>query len=296
MEYGGLHPDPEAGIIKVEDAKGKIIGVAFIYGCHPSTLDLHNLEFTEDWPYYSIKGIKEKVGEDVWVAYFQSAQGDVKVGYTAELSAIGADMGIRNFKYAEHKGRMMVEPVVSTLPDIVTSGSPVVDMTSTFADFPIRDSYPITHAEAKRRQEEAKEKLAEMGKKADTIGKRVLDSYRVDVFLANLKVNRARRIESNKNPEPLSMEQQAVRIGDTVFVTFPNEVFSEIGLRVKQQSPFEKTFVIGLAAGHGGYIPTAAEYIEGGYAADMTGFSPKCEQVLIDTSRELISRLEYVEK
>ena len=92
------------------------------------------------------------------------------------------------------------------------------------------------------------------------------------------------------------MEQQAVRIGDTVFVTFPNEVFSEIGLRVKQQSPFEKTFVIGLAAGHGGYIPTAAEYIEGGYAADMTGFSPKCEQVLIDTSRELISRLEYIEK
>lgn len=296
MSYGGLHPDPEAGIIKVEDAQGKLIGIAFIYGCHPSTLDLHNLEFTEDWPHYSIEGIKEKVGDDVWVAYFQSAQGDVKVGYTAELSAVGAEMGIRNFKFAEHKGRMMVEPVVSTLPKIVTSGSPVIDMTSKFADFPIRDSYPITHAEAKRRDKEAKEKLAEMEKKADTIGKRVLDSYRVDVFLTGLAVNRSRRIEENKNPKPLSMEQQAVRIGDTVFVTFPNEVFTEIGVKVKQQSPFEKTFIIGLASGHGGYIPTAAEFLEGGYAADMTGFSPKCEQVIIDTSKELISRLEYVEK
>ena len=101
MEYGGLHPDPEVGIIKVVDANDKLLGVAFNYGCHPSTLDLHNLELTEDWPYYSIKGIKDKVGYDVWVAYFQSAQGDVKVGYTAELSAVGAEMGIRNLEYAE---------------------------------------------------------------------------------------------------------------------------------------------------------------------------------------------------
>ncbi|MFC1574211.1 neutral/alkaline non-lysosomal ceramidase N-terminal domain-containing protein [Candidatus Latescibacterota bacterium] len=296
MSYGGLHPDPEAGIIKVENAKGKLIGIAFIYGCHPSTLDLHNLEITEDWPYYSIIGIKEKVGEDVWVAYFQSAQGDVKVGYTAELSAVGADMGIRNFKYAEHKGRMMVEPVVSTLSGIVTSGSPVLDSVNSYADFPLRESYPMTHAEALQKQADAKEKLAEMEKKADTIGKRVLDQYKVDVFLANLAVGTARRVEEQENPKPLTMRRQAVRIGDTVIVTFPNEVFTEIGLKVKQQSPFEKTFVVGLASGHGGYIPTAAEFLEGGYASVMTGFSPKCEKVLIDTSRELISRLEYVEK
>ncbi|MBT4484522.1 MAG: hypothetical protein HOC71_12690, partial [Candidatus Latescibacteria bacterium] len=37
--YGGLHPDPEAGIIKIEDLKGNLMGVAFNYGCHPSTLD-----------------------------------------------------------------------------------------------------------------------------------------------------------------------------------------------------------------------------------------------------------------
>ena len=128
--------------------------------------------------------------------------------------------------------------------------------------------------------------------KTDTLGKRVLDRYRVDVFLTGLALDCAGWVENNPDPEPLSMEQQAVRIGDTVFVTFPNEVFSEIGLKVKKQSPFEKTFIIGLTSGHGDYIPTADEFPEGGYAVVRTRFSPKCENVCIDASLELIGRIK----
>ncbi|MCD6308273.1 MAG: neutral/alkaline non-lysosomal ceramidase N-terminal domain-containing protein [Candidatus Latescibacteria bacterium] len=291
MEYGGLHPDPEVGIIKVQDLKGKLTGVAFVYGCHPSTLDLHNLEFTEDWPYYAIKGIKEQIGEDVWVAYYQSAQGDVKVGYTAELSAVGADMGIRNWWFAEHKGSQMTWPVLEALDEIETSGALTVDATSAYYDFPLRDSYPVTAAEAERLDREAKAKLAEMEKKADSIGKRVLDRYRVDVFLSGLTLGCARWVESHPNPKPIPMLLQAVRIGDTVIATFPVEVFAEIGLAVKERSPVEKTFIIGLASGHGGYMPTADEYLEGGYSAVMTRYSPKCEQVLIESSLELIGKV-----
>ena len=134
-----------------------------------------------------------------------------------------------------------------------------------------------------------------MEKKAGTIGKRVLDRARVDVFLTGLALGCARWVESHPNPEPLPMEQMAVRIGDTVFVTFPNEVFTEIGLEVKELSPVDKTFIIGLASGHGGYIPTAAEFLEGGYASDMTRFGPKCGKVCIDTSLELISRVAGTE-
>ena len=293
MLHGGLHPDPEVGIIKVEDANGKLMGVAFNYGCHPSTLDLHNLKFTEDWPYYSITGLKESLGEDIWVAYYQSAQGDVKVGYTAELSAVGADMGgIRSFWYAEYKGRLIVDPVLTVLDSIATSGNPEIEVTMHTIDLPLRECYPVTVEEALRNQKKANEKLAEMEKKADSIGKRVLDSYRVDVFIADQMVGTARWIENHPNPEPLSgVWQQAVRIGDVVFVTFPNEVFTEIGKAVKEQSPFKKTFILGLASGHGGYIPTKEEYLEGGYAVNGTRFSPECEQVLIDSSRELINRL-----
>jgi hypothetical protein len=292
MLHGGMHPDPEVGVIKVEDAKGKLIGVAFNYGCHPSTLDLHNLLFTEDWPSYSITGLKKALGDDVWVAYYQSAQGDAKVGYTAELSAVGAYMhGLRTFEYAEYKGGLMVEPVLAALDSITTVGDPVIAVEKHAMELPLRDSYPVTVEEALINQKQAREKLAEMEKNADSFGKRVLDFQRVEVFLADQMVGGAQRLERNPNPEPLrDVWQQAVRIGDAVFVTFPNEVFTEIGKAVKDRSPWEKTFVIGLAGGHGGYIPTAEEYLEGGYAANGTGFSPKCEQVLIEYSLDIIRR------
>lgn len=291
MEYGGLHPDPEVAVIKIENARGGLIGVAFNYGCHPSTLDLHNLEFTEDWPYYSIAGIKEQLGKDLWVAYYQSAQGNVKVGYTAELSAVGADMGIRTFWYAEHKGNMMTWSVLEALGEIPTSGDFTIDVASGYFDFPMRDSYPYTLKEAQKMWEDAKAKLAEMEKMSDKIGKRVLDKYRVDEFVADYQLGCAKWIDANPNPAPVKMLMQAVRINDAVFATFPVEVYAEIGLEVKTQSKYDKTFIVGLASGHGGYMPTAEEYLEGGYSAVMTRYSPKCEQLLVQDALEMIGKV-----
>ncbi|MFC1607370.1 hypothetical protein ACFL47_05310 [Candidatus Latescibacterota bacterium] len=123
-------------------------------------------------------------------------------------------------------------------------------------------------------------------------GKRVLDYQRVEVFLANQMVGRSRAIENNPDPKPLAVVwQQAIRFGNTVIVTFPNEVFTEIGRAVKDRSPVENTFVIGLTSGHGGYIPTREEYLEGGYAANGSGFAPECEQVVINSSLELIGKI-----
>ena len=100
-------------------------------------------------------------------------------------------------------------------------------------------------------------------------------------------------MEDHPNPEPLkNVRHQAIRIGDAVFVTVPCEVFTEIGLEIKQQSPFEKTFVLGLAAGHSGYIPTAEEYLEGGYAVVNTHYSPKCEHVTINACLEQINKVK----
>ncbi len=319
MDHGGVSPDPEAAIIKVENAAGKLMGVFFNFGAHPSTLDLHNLLFTEDWPYYSIKGIKEEIGEDVIVGYFQAAQGDVKVGYTSELSAVGAYMyDVRTFEYAEKKGRMMSEAVLRLLPTIKTSGEMVVDVTYDRFAVPLRTTYPYTHAEALRWQKEASAKLAEMEKQVviyptnheeakrwqqearmlakrgeldKKVGPRTLDKYKVDLWLANQAVDRSKWVEENPNPEPIKMPMQAVRLGNNLFVTFPNEIFTEIGVAVKEQSPFENTFILGVAGGHSGYIATAAEYVEGGYAVNGSPFAPEAEQVIIDSSLELISRV-----
>ncbi len=321
MDYGGLPPDPEAAVIKIEDAKGKLMGVFFNYGCHPSSLDLHNLLFTEDWPHFSIKGIKEKVGRNVIVGYFQSAQGDAKVGYNAELSAVGAYMqGVRTFEFAEKKGLIMTEAVLKLLPSIRTSESMELKVAYDKFRVPRRTSFPVTREEALLWQQRAQKTLAEKEKlvlsypvdaessdnyqaaarelaaKGDIsskIGPRALDKFKADLWLANQAVAQSKRIEEQaKDIGPFLMPMQAVRLGNTIFVTFPAEVFTEIGLAVKKKSPFENTFILGVAGGHGGYIATAAEYIEGGYAVNGSPYAPQAEQAIIDASMELINRVK----
>jgi neutral ceramidase len=292
--YGGLHPDPEVGIIKVESTAGKLLGVAFVYGCHPSTLDLHNLKFTEDWPGYAIRGIREQVGNDVWAAFFQSAEGDIKVGYTAELSANGADIPIRTFEYAEYKGSQMVDAVMKALPSIATSGDLDVAAAEKSFALPAREGYRLTVEQAQKQADAAKSAMDEALKHTDVFGPRVIDAFKVENYLATLRLGAAKQFNAPSRPQTIPIFQQAVRIGDTAIVTFPCEVFSEIGLKVKQQSPVKKTFVVGLAGAMDGYLPTADEFKEEGYAALISPFSPKAEQALINSSLDMIGMVQDV--
>lgn len=58
---------------------------------------------------------------------------------------------------------------------------------------------------------------------------------------------------------------QAVRIGDFAIVSLPFEVLVEIGLDLKERSPFDRTMVIGLANGRLGYLPPPEQHELGGY-------------------------------
>lgn len=58
---------------------------------------------------------------------------------------------------------------------------------------------------------------------------------------------------------------QAFRIGDLAIGAIPYETFVETGLRIKSESPFEHAFIIELANGAGGYLPTPAQHRLGGY-------------------------------
>ena len=76
-----------------------------------------------------------------------------------------------------------------------------------------------------------------------------------------------------------------------MFVTFPGELFSDIGLAIKKQSPMEKTFVIGVTCGPGGYLPSAKEFIDGDYEIDGSSYSPKTEAACIASSLDLIRKV-----
>jgi neutral ceramidase len=61
------------------------------------------------------------------------------------------------------------------------------------------------------------------------------------------------------------VEVQAIAVGDVAFVGLPGEIFAEFGRTIREQSPFAHTFVLELANGWHGYVPTKEAFRHGGY-------------------------------
>lgn len=84
---------------------------------------------------------------------------------------------------------------------------------------------------------------------------------------------------------------RVLRINDTVIWGAPIEMFCEIALRVRHESPFRQTFFFGYTNGWLGYLPTAQAFREGGYEPRTSPFS---EQVERDFTERVIAFLQGV--
>ena len=71
----------------------------------------------------------------------------------------------------------------------------------------------------------------------------------------------------------VQLKLQTIAMGELAIVAIPCEVFAEIGMEIKQRSPFRTTFVIALANGYNGYLPTPQQHALGGYETWRSGWS-----------------------
>ncbi len=72
--------------------------------------------------------------------------------------------------------------------------------------------------------------------------------------------------EQDKKPF-IRIQVHCVRLGNVVFATNPFELFLDFGRRIKARSKAEQTFLIQLASGKCGYLPTRTAENNGGYGA-----------------------------
>ncbi len=89
----------------------------------------------------------------------------------------------------------------------------------------------------------------------------------------------------------LEAEIWALRLGDLGIVTLPGEPLTEIGMQIKQRSPFAHTMVVSLANGSMAYFPTDDAILAGGYEAEWSPVGPGTERVLVETGLELLREL-----
>ncbi|RPJ51754.1 MAG: hypothetical protein EHM21_01945 [Chloroflexi bacterium] len=90
------------------------------------------------------------------------------------------------------------------------------------------------------------------------------------------------------------VEVQVMAVGDAAFVGLPGEIFTEFGLQIKAQSPFAETFVVELANGWHGYIPTQEAFQHGGYEARLGYTSrlvPGAGERMVEAALELLAKI-----
>lgn len=83
---------------------------------------------------------------------------------------------------------------------------------------------------------------------------------------ADLPLAYAGRVQRLANASPeTKFPAQILRIGDICIGSSPCETFAETGVEFRRRSPFAKSFMVELAHGYYGYMPTPRHFELGGY-------------------------------
>ncbi len=87
-----------------------------------------------------------------------------------------------------------------------------------------------------------------------------------------------------EGPDEMTIMLQVLRIGDLSVAAIPFETFCEIGLEIKDKTPFADAFTIEIANGYNGYLPTPAQHKLGGYETWMG-----TNRVQLDASDKIVA-------
>ncbi len=114
----------------------------------------------------------------------------------------------------------------------------------------------------------------------------------LEPYKEKMNLPEAMRIMANlERPEFFELRLTLLRLGDAAFVGIPGEPFQDIGIAIKEKSPFPVTVVTACTNGHEKYFPTAEAFAEAGYERSTSPYAwdvaEKIEEAALKGLREL---------
>lgn len=291
--------DPEVFVVRIDGLDGFPIATIVGYTMHPTTLGAMNRLVSPDWPGYLKETVEEATG-----AYCLFAQGACAnigpgpEGFTDDLSVIerlGSQVG---FAALAVSLSMHLPPVEWVHDRVQESGAPLSLWTAIERDqpapkvrfvtrkiaLPLIEQPPLEEAET--RMNRAQETLDAL--KAANAPDREIEAATFETKRANMTLG---RVQSYGGMTSKDVDMTVLQIGDIAMASIVGEPFVEIGLAIKERSPFPHTWFGGYVGEWAGYIPAAAAYPEKGYEVEISPFSPQAEQVLVDGVVALLNEM-----
>jgi neutral ceramidase len=96
-----------------------------------------------------------------------------------------------------------------------------------------------------------------------------------------------------RDGKPQEVEVQVISLGDELaWVSLPGEIFVELGLAIKEKSPFKHTIIAELANGSIGYVPTRRGFAEGNYEPVSARCAEGSGEMLVEAALRLLKELK----
>ena len=255
--------DPEVGLLQFR-RNGKPVGGLTVFALHLDTAG--GSEFAADYPYYLERDLRAALGAEYFSAFGIGTCGDVN---HLDMSH---DRPQKSHEESERIGSALASTVESALGELPAVATPDLACVSKTVEVPLQ-RYD------QREVQQARSNLSKVGGREMPMLEQV-HAVKV-VGIDDLAV------------EKLPMEVQAFRMSDGVaLVALPGELFAELGLAIKQRSPFATTLVVELSNDYPGYIPTKRAFAEGGYEPTNSKIEPGGGEMLVDAAVELLDGLK----
>ena len=234
--------DPEVSVLYLTDAKDKPLGVYANYSLH------------------YVGGTSDKFSADYFGEFARLMPTRLRStadGFVAMMSnGTSGDINNINF-YGRRPHREAYEQigiVASKAADAATYAIRDISSSSGDAKLDMRQrAVSLKHRMPTAEQIERAKKIVSIDAEGEKKLPRLAKPYA------------ERTLELAKNPPSTEVLIQTIRIGDLAICSMPFEVFAEIGLNLKEKSPAADTFVVELANGGYGYLPTPNQHKFGGY-------------------------------
>jgi hypothetical protein len=116
---------------------------------------------------------------------------------------------------------------------------------------------------------------------------------------ASLPLAYASRVQKLAEASPeTKLAVQVIRLGDVCIGTSPCETFAETGIEFRERSPFNKSFMIELANGYYGYMPTLRHFELGGYETwpGTNNLEPQAAVKVMDALLEMAIQLKELSR
>ena len=273
--------DTELAVVRIERAEGGPLACLFNYACHAVCLMSDNYLISADYPGFARHHFEREIGDGVTAIFFNGCCGDIN---PREISRGPGDLP-GCLLTASHSGVRIAGEAVRVWRKVIPSEGGALAYARRRISLPVNPERAIRAAEAHLRDNE---------RRAEHEAQEELTPYTVSWYPPNVEGARKHLARVKETAHlPIECEIQALQVGELTFVGWPGEIFCELGMELKQRSPFRPTYVFSNANGSIGYVPTPEAFSQGGYEAEMAaGKTDHAGTVLVEETLALLEALK----